>query len=77
MISEKKRLKMTKGMASMARKFAAIDYSKPAHTSLLTKGKFYAVRILQKNLGKKNPEYTDFNYWKANGWLDKARPWKG
>ena len=76
MISEKKRLKMTKGMASMARKFAAIDYSKPAHTNLLTKGKFYAVRILQKNLGKKNPEYTDFNYWKANGWLDKVRPWK-
>ena len=75
MISEKKRLKMTKGMASMAKKFAAIDYSKPAHTSLLTKGKFYAVRILQKNLGKKNPEYTDFNYWKANGWLVNDRRW--
>ena len=75
-ISEKKRLELTNGMASMAKKFAAIDYSKPAHTSLLTKAKFYAVQTLQKSLGKKNPEYTDFNYWKSNGWLDKARPWK-
>ena len=75
-ISEKKRLELAKGMASMAKKFAAIDYSKPAHTSLLTKAKFYTVQTLQKSLGKKNPEYTDFNYWKSNGWLDKARPWK-
>lgn len=75
-ISEKKRLELAKGMASMAKKFAAIDYSKLAHTSLLTKAKFYAVRMLQTGLGKKNPEYTDFNYWKSNGWLAKVRPWK-
>ena len=77
MISEKKRSELTKGMASMAKKFAGIDYSKPTHTGVLTKAKFYAVRMLQTGLGKKNPEYTDYKYWKANGWLDKVRPWKG
>ena len=75
-LPEKKRAAMTKGMASMARKFSAIDYSKPAHTNLITKAKFHAVRMLQTGLGKDNPEYTDYKYWKANGWLDKVRPWK-
>lgn len=75
-LPEKKRAAMTKGMASMARKFSAIDYSKPAHTNLITKAKFYAVRMMQTGLGKDDPEYTDYKYWKANGWLDKARPWK-
>ncbi len=75
-LPEKKRAAMTKGMASMARKFSAIDYSKPAHTNLITKAKFYVVRMMQTDLGKDNPEYTDYKYWKANGWLDKARPWK-
>ena len=75
-LPEKKRAAMTKGMASMARKFSAIDYSKPAHTNLITKAKFYAVRMMQTGLGKDNPEYTDYKYWKANGWLGKARPWK-
>ena len=75
-LPEKKRAAMTKGMASMARKFSAIDYSKPAHTNLITKAKFYAVRMMQTGLGKDNPEYTDYKYWKANGWMDKVRPWK-
>ena len=75
-LPEKKRAAMTKGMASMARKFSAIDYSKPAHTNLITKAKFHAVRMMQTGLGKDNPEYTDYKYWKANGWLDKVRPWK-
>ena len=75
-LPEKKRAAMTKGMASMARKFSAIDYSKPAHTNLITKVKFYVVRMMQTGLGKDNPEYTDYKYWKANGWLDKVRPWK-
>ena len=38
--------------------------------------KFYAVRMLQKNLGKQDPEYTDYQYWKNNGWTGSARPWK-
>ena len=75
-LSGKKRTQMINSVTSIARKFATIDYSKPAHTNLMTKAKFYTVRILQTRLGKENPEYTDFNYWKANGWLGKARPWK-
>ena len=75
-LPEKKRREMTNGMAKMAKKFASIDYGKKAHTNLITKGKFYIVRSMQTGLGKKNPEYTDFKYWKANGWLDKTRPWK-
>ena len=75
-LPEKKRAAMTKGMASMARKFSKIDYSKPAHTNLITKAKFYVVRMMQTGLGKDDPEYTDYKYWKANGWLDKVRPWK-
>ena len=75
-LPDKKRTEMTRSMASMAKKFSAIDYSKPTHTGLLVKAKFYMVRMLQTDLGKKNPEYTDFKYWKANGWLDKVRPWK-
>ncbi len=75
-LPEKKRSSIAKSLTAAAKKFASIDYRKPAHTSLITKAKFYAVRILQKNLGKRNPEYTDYKYWKANGWLDKARPWK-
>ena len=27
-------------------------------------------------LGKTNPEYTDFKYWKEKGWIGKVRPWK-
>ncbi len=75
-LSEKKRRQMTNGIAKMAKKFAAIDYSKKAGTSLITKAKFYIVRKMQTGLGKDNPEYTDFKYWKANGWLGSVRPWK-
>lgn len=75
-LPEKKRTDMTNGMVRAGMKFANIDYSKPARTNLLTKAKFYAVRMMQKGLGKDNPEYTDYKYWKANGWLGKVRPWK-
>lgn len=53
-----------------------IDYTKPAHTNLVVKAKFYAVRKMQVALGKKDPEYTDYKYWKEQGWLEKVRPWK-
>ncbi len=75
-ISEKKRDEMNKKLNSMARKMLSIDYSKPAHTSPVTKIKFYIVRMIQTGLGKDNPEYTDFKYWKSNGWIDGVRPWR-
>jgi len=52
------------------------DLSVPARTKLSVKLKFFAVRLLQKSLGKQDPEYTDYKYWKENGWLGAERPWK-
>ena len=75
-ITEKKRAQMTNKLKAAAAKFAAIDYGRPTHTNLITKAKFYAVRMLQTDLGKANPEYTDFKYWNENGWIGKVRPWK-
>ena len=75
-IPEKKRSEMRAKLIRLAERMLKIDYSRPAHTNLIVKAKFMAVRMLQKDLGKKNPEYTDFKYWKANGWLGKTRPWK-
>lgn len=75
-ISDKKKGEMTSSLKKLAAKCAAIDYSVPARAGLLAKGKFYVVRMLQTNLGKQNPEYTDFKYWKNNGWIGNVRPWK-
>ena len=75
-IPEKRRSKMIACLEKTADQMRMIDYSKPGHTSLIVKVKFYAVRMLQTSLGKKNPEYTDYRYWKKQGWIEKERPWK-
>ncbi|MBP5452884.1 MAG: flavodoxin family protein [Treponema sp.] len=75
-MSEKKQGKMIRGVRKLALRMKKIDYTKPAHTNIVAKLKFYVVRMLQKSLGKDNPEYTDFKYWKQNGWTEKQRPWK-
>ena len=75
-IPGKKKAQITGKLIKLARKMLSIDYSKQAPTGLVTKLKFTMVRMLQKKIGKENPEYTDYKYWKANGWLDSARPWK-
>ena len=75
-VSEKKKASMTAKLGKAAEQMRRIDYSRPARTGLITRAKFYAVRMLQKNLGKQDPEYTDYQYWKNNGWTGSARPWK-
>ena len=75
-ISEKKKNQMILKLVNAAGKIKRIDFTKPARTGFITKCKFYAVRMLQSGLGKDNPEYTDYKYWKNNGWIDKVRPWK-
>ena len=75
-IPENKKQKMTSKLVNTAGKIKRIDLSRPAKTNFSTKLKFNAVRIMQSALGKDDPEYTDFKYWKNNGWLDKERPWK-
>ena len=75
-IEDKRKNIFIKKLKGVAAKMHAIDYSRPAHTNLPVKFKFLAVRMLQTSLGKQNPEYTDYKYWKANGWIDKVRPWR-
>ena len=75
-IDEKRKASFQKKLSSVAKKMRAIDYGRPAHTGLVVKAKFYAARMLQTSLGKQNPEYTDYMYWKEKGWIDRARPWK-
>jgi len=75
-IPEKKRAKIIASLTKTAGQMRMIDYTKPAHTNLIVKFKFYAVRMLQTGLGKKDPEYTDYKYWKEQGWIDRERPWK-
>ena len=75
-IPEKKKGQMRAKLVNAADKIKNIDLSHPARTKLMVKCKFYAVRMLQTGLGKNDPEYTDYKYWKSNGWIDKTRPWK-
>ena len=75
-IPDKRKAGITKKLVRAAERMRKTDYTKPAHTKIGTKLKFYAVRVLKKNRGKKNPEYKGYQYWKENGWLDSKRPWK-
>lgn len=75
-IPEKRRNTFTKRLYKEAEKIRKVDLAMPARTSPVVKIKFYMVRMMQTGLGKKNPEYTDYKYWKYNGWIDKKRPWK-
>ncbi len=75
-LSEKKRKQMTAKTENIAGKIKRIDFTEPAKTGPATKLKFYAVRMMQTGLGKDNPGYADYRYWRANGWIGKERPWK-
>lgn len=75
-LSEKKRKSLSRKVDKLARKFARINYSKPAHTKLVTKIKFRLCRFIQKKVQKSGAGGLDCKYWKENGWLDKKRPWK-
>lgn len=74
-IPEKRRNAIKKDLDAVARKTLAKSVRKP-RVKLPAKLKFFIVRAMQTGLGKKDPEYTDYKYWKANGWIDKVRPWK-
>jgi len=75
-LSVKKQEELTGRIQKIAEKFAHMNYTKPAHTSLITKCKFLVCRMLQKNIHKANPESLDGKYWVKQGWLDSRRPWK-
>ena len=75
-LPDKKRAAITKKLNRASEKALKTDYGKPARAGMLTKCKFLAARMVQKSVGKTHPDSADHRYWKANGWLDKARPWK-
>ena len=75
-LPEKKRTNLTDKVNKLARKFARIDYSKPARTKISTKVKFALCRFIQKRIHKIGAPSLDNEYWLDNGWLGKNRPWK-
>lgn len=75
-LSEKKRAEFTRKVKRLSQKFVQTDYTKPAHTNLITKIKFSVCRLMQKTLHKNDPEYLDGKYWAEQSWLGKIRPWK-
>ena len=75
-LSQKKREALTKNINRLSCKFAKINYTKPAHTKLITKIKFKFCRLIQKQVRKNGVVGLDNEYWYNNGWLGKSRPWK-
>lgn len=67
---------MTHGINKLAKKFASIDYSKPANTNFATKIKFTFCRLIQKQVRQSGVSGIDSEYWLNQGWLEKSRPWK-
>ena len=72
----KKKKQMTSRIERLAGKISRMNFTKPARTGLPARCKFYAVRMMQTGLGKEHPEYADYRYWHAMGWLGTGRPWK-
>ena len=75
-LAEKKRKKLAGKINRLAVKFSKINYSKPAHTSLITKIKFNFCRLMQKKVFENSVAGIDNEYWHNNGWLGKKHPWK-
>lgn len=75
-LSQKKQDELMGKIQKLSKNFAHIDYTKPAHTNLITKFKFFFCRMMQKSLHKSDAEYLDGKYWAEQGWLDSVRPWK-
>lgn len=72
----KKQAELTGKIQKLSKKFADIDYTKPAHTSLIVKIKFSFCRIVQNLVHKSGIETLDWKYWEERGWFDSSRPWK-
>lgn len=75
-LPERRQAVLTKKVKSLARKFARLDYGKPARCKLSVKAKFLCCRAMQKSLHKADPAYLDGLYWARQGWLGERRPWK-
>lgn len=47
-LSDKKRTELTRKVKNLSQRLARTDYTKPAHTNLITKTKFSVCRLMQK-----------------------------
>ena len=74
-LSENKRKKLAGKINRLAVRFTKINYTKKAHTSLITKIKFNFCCLMQKKVLKSGVAGIDNAYWHNNGWLGKKRPW--
>lgn len=75
-LPEKKRSSLTRKVQKLARRFAHMDYTRPAPTNLITRVKFFFCRKMHQSLHTENSEYLDSRYWAEQGWLGNVRPWK-
>lgn len=75
-LPQKKQDELMGKIQKLSKKLAYIDYTKPAHTNLITKFKVFFCCIMQKSIHKSDPEYLDGKYWAEQGWLNSGRPWK-
>ena len=75
-LSKRKQAELTRKIEKLSRKFARMDYTKPARTKFIIKIKFSFCCFMQKSLHKADPKYLDGEYWAQQGWLDGVRPWK-
>ena len=70
-VSNKKKQRINLDIDSLARKVRN-RISNP-HPSIKIKSIFYIMRMMQKKVGFNKP---DVDYWEAQGWLGKVRPWR-
>ena len=69
-VSAKKKAAIDKKLTTMAKRIASRKGQ--VQPGIKTKGMFAIMRLTQKNGWNK----ADFEHWKAQGWLEKKRPWK-
>ena len=69
-VSAKKKAAIDKKTTAIAKKIASRNGK--VNPGLKTKGMFYIMRMMQKN----GWNSRDVEYWKAQGWTEKKRPWK-
>ena len=75
-LTSKRREALTQDIKHFANKISRINFSKKPKVSFIIKMKFFICRMMQKGVMKQGIPSVDSEHWKANGWLDKERPWK-
>lgn len=75
-LPKRRQEKLSAGVQRIGRRCAAIDYSRPAATSLPVRIRFAFCRAMQRSIHEKDPGYVDGAWWADQGWLEGTRPWQ-